>query len=373
MRCTRSLLSAAVTLMLVSALVGCAVPGTSSGGPAGEGSEDEPVEATDSMAPVPHQELALQLEPYDGGYFTVLKPAGWEITTGGAYGGFGYMMWDPQEPARRIFYVGEIVPFYASAEQKQVDRQYMDAGGFPVEWYDMPVVSPLTPLELFRNFDGIVMTQGAQAYMPGLPPLDGFEPISTTPADSALPIGQTDLIHATFLHDGVPCQGQFMATVAEFMPFMNGPGGGTGIAGMVVGVMAPVTEYPELQDDLVAAVGSFEFSESYVQEGIQQGQENFKGIMRAGQTLRETSEMVARRWQANDPSSDINPQQWSDAMLGYERVYDPDTDEVYHVENGFFSEYDLHRESYDMSSLEQLPSNNADLWSRPPLDEGRIH
>lgn len=373
MHIARTFLSVAVTLVLVCALTGCVVPGTSPRGAAAEGPEDGSLGATETTAPVPHEELALELEHYDGGYFTVLKPAGWQIVTGGAYGGFGYMMWDPQEPARRIFYIGEIVPFYASAEQKQIDRQYMDAGGFPVEWHDMPVVSPLTPLELFRNFDGIVVTQAAQVYMPGLPPLDGFEPISVTPVDPVLPIGQTDLIHATFLDDGVPCQGQFMATVAEFMPFMNGPGGGTGIAGMVVGIMAPVTEYPEMQDDLVAAVGSFKFSESYVQEGIQQGRENFEGIMRAGQTLRETSEMVARSWQANDPSSDIGPQQWSDAMLGYERVYDPDTGEVYHVENGFFSDYDLHRESYDMSRLEQLPSDNADLWSRPPLDGGRIH
>lgn len=368
MRITRPL-ATLLALTLLLTLPGCVLPGRTQQGAGPMQTEG----AVTPSAPAPREPLSLTLEHYDGGYFTVQKPAGWEIVTGGAYGGFGYMMWDPANPARRVFYIGEIVPFYASAQQKEIDRQYMAASGYPVEWHDMPVVSPLTPLELFRNFNGIVASQAAQSYMPGLPPLDGFDAVSVTPAESALPIGQTDLIHATFMDGATPCQGQFLATVAEFMPFMNGPGGGTGIAGMVAGIMAPVTEYPELQDDLNAVVGSFAFSESYVQEGIRQGRENFRGIMQAGQTLRATSEMVARSWQANDASADIAPQQWSDAMLGYERVYDPDSGEVYHVENGFYDRYDLDRGSYDMSDLQQLPAGDVGLWTTPPLDGGRIH
>ena len=371
MRVTRGLRTAAVAVAMSVALAGCGLPGAGPGGPvssSGGSSGDEP-----PVASAPRAELSLELEPYDGGYFTLLKPAGWEIVTGGAYGGFGYMMWDPQNPSRRVFYIGEIVPFYSSAEQKAIDQQYMATSGFPIEWHDMPVVSPLTPLELFRAFNGIVASQAAQAYMPGLPPLDGFEAVSVTPATSALPIGETSLIHATFIDGTVPCQGQFMATVAEFMPFMNGPGGGTGIAGMVVGVMAPVPEFPELHDDLLAALGSFQFSEAYVQEGLAQGRENFAGIMRAGQTLRETSEMVARSYQASEPSSDIALQQWSDAMLGNERVYDPDTNEVYEVPNGFYDTYDLDRGRYDMNNLQQLPAGDVGLWTSAPLSGDRIH
>lgn len=371
MRVRCGLRAAAAVLAMSVALTGCGLPGVGPRGPVPPGG-DIPGGAP-REAPVPRAELSLELEPYDGGYFTLLKPVGWEIVTGGAYGGFGYMTWDPQNPSRRVFYIGEIVPFYASAQQKEIDRQYMAASGFPVEWHDMPVVSPLAPLELFRNFNGIVASQGGQAYMPGLPPLDGFEAVSVTPAASALPIGQTDIIHATFLDGATPCQGQFMATVAEFMPFMNGPGGGTGIAGMVVGVMAPVPEFPELADDLLAALGSFQFSEAYVQEGLAQGRENFAGIMRAGQTLRETSEMVARSYQASEPSSDIALQQWSDAMLGNERVYDPETNEVYEVPNGFYDTYDLDRGRYDMNNLQQLPAGDVGLWTSAPLSGDRIH
>ncbi len=352
----------------VVALTGCSLTGSGKEGPAAGGGAH-----SGTGEPRATTELSLRLEPYDGGYFEVLKPAGWEIVTGGAYGGFGYMMWDPENPARRVFYIGEIVPFYASEQQKQIDRAYMDAGGFPVAWHDMPVVSPLTPLELFRAFDRIAESEAAKAYMPGLPPLTGFEAVSVAPASSPFSVGETSLIHATFADGSVPCQGQFMATVAEFAPFMNGPGGGTGVAAMVVGVMAPVTEFPQLNDDLLEALGSFRFSESYVQEGLAQSKENFAGIMKAGQTLRETSEMVARNWHANDPSADIDPQKWSDSMLGYERVYDPDTGEVYHVENGFYDRYDLDRGSYDMNNLQPLPSRDVGLWTQPPLNGDRIH
>ncbi|MDD4736749.1 MAG: hypothetical protein PHP44_11665 [Kiritimatiellae bacterium] len=46
-----------------------------------------------------------------------------------------------------------------------------------------------------------------------------------------MPDAQTTLIRALFTHNGQVGEGLFLVTVAPFAPFMNGPGGGTGIAG----------------------------------------------------------------------------------------------------------------------------------------------
>ncbi len=66
--------------------------------------------------------------------------------------------------------------------------------------------------------------------------------------------------------------------------------------------------------------------------------------------------------------TDILSEKRSDAMLGNERLYDPDTGEVYEFENGFYDKYDLHRDEYDMNDLQPLPDDSHELWTKAPLD-----
>jgi len=55
----------------------------------------------------------------------------------------------------------------------------------------------------------------------------------------------------------------------------------------------------------------------------------------------------------------------SDAILGNKRVYDPETGDVYEVENGFYDTYIINRDQYEMSNLQPLPD---DSWT-----SGRQH
>lgn len=45
-------------------------------------------------------------------------------------------------------------------------------------------------------------------------------------------------------------------------------------------------------------------------------------------------------WESRNKTYDIMSQKQSDATLGYERVYDTDTGEVYKAYNGFTDDYD---------------------------------
>jgi hypothetical protein len=58
-------------------------------------------------------------------------------------------------------------------------------------------------------------------------------------------------------------------------------------------------------------------------------------------------------------------------MLGYERVYDPDTGTVYAAPPGFYGDYNIHLGDFRMDNLQQLPENDWDLWTAPvePADE----
>ena len=48
-------------------------------------------------------------------------------------------------------------------------------------------------------------------------------------------------------------------------------------------------------------------------------------------------------WENRQTTYDIMSQKQSDATLGYERVYDTETNEIYKAYNGFTDEYDGER------------------------------
>ena len=51
------------------------------------------------------------------------------------------------------------------------------------------------------------------------------------------------------------------------------------------------------------------------------------------------SDMIMSSWEARNNSYDIISQKQSDATLGYERVYDIETGDIYKAYNGFTDDY----------------------------------
>ncbi|KKM63836.1 hypothetical protein LCGC14_1507450, partial [marine sediment metagenome] len=65
---------------------------------------------------------------------------------------------------------------------------------------------------------------------------------------------------------------------------------------------------------------------------------------------------------------DILSEKRSDTILEKERLYNPETGEVYEFENGFYDEYDVDRNKYEMNNLQPLPDDDYELWIEVPLD-----
>ena len=57
----------------------------------------------------------------------------------------------------------------------------------------------------------------------------------------------------------------------------------------------------------------------------------------------EISDMIMDSWNKRNNSYDIISQKQSDATLGYERVYDTETNEIYKAYNGFTDDYSGNR------------------------------
>ncbi len=316
--------------------------------------------------------LDLQLVRQDRGYFSINTPKGWDLHVAGQCAELAFVLRDRNNPLRQIFHFGSIGPVYMSHQQKQIDADYMQMGGYPVPWAEMPVVSPLTPENFLANFELVTSTQIARQFMPQAPKLSSFTLISSTPVSSQISGGQSAVSRALFTEAGVVGEGLFTCTTAPFMQHMGGPGGGNAYAFMVSGVTAPQEEFAGLQPVLAESLSSFVVSSQYVQQCMAASQGAFEQVIQAGQTLRETSDMIVDGWRDRNRTYDVIAQKRSDAMLGYSRVYNPDDDEIYRVDPAFWDQYDKNRHLYDMGNLEMLSGNDYEQWTRVPRNQTEI-
>jgi len=315
---------------------------------------------------------SLKLVPYNGGFFSINIPSGWQIITAGQCSTFAFVVRDPKNPLRQIFFFGEVGPIYLSEQQRQIDYQYMAMGGYPVSWTDMPCVAPLTPANFLANFYAIAASQTARQFMPQCPRLENLQVISEAPQPPSIAGGRTALVRGLFRRRGMVGQGQFVATVAPLSGMTGGPGAGIGFGFLIAGVTAPKREFAALLPVLSASLRSYSIPRSYVDNCLRMQRQTYAGIQKAGQTLREASDILMKGWSERNKTHDIIAEKRSDAMLGKERLYDPHTGEVYEFENGFYDNYNLHRQQYDMSNLQLLPGDNYELWMKAALN-GQQH
>jgi hypothetical protein len=326
------------------------------------------VSSTTQPGPVP----SLNLEDYDGGFFSIEKPANWDLITAGYGSTLAFYIKDKATPANQIFYFNEVGPLYLAEEQKVVDKNYMDMGGYPVVWYEMPVIDPLTPENFLENFCLIARTDMAKKFMPDFPELTDVEVISTSKGISPISAGQTKTIRALFRQGGEIGEGLFYITVAPVIPLTGMPSGGIGYGFCCTGVTAVKSDFRYYQDSLIKSLNSLNISQAYIDSCLAQQQQQYQGILKAGRTLSETSDIIMDTWENRNRSDDIISEKRSDAILGYDRVYDPETGTVYEVPLGFYDDYNIDREHFRMDNLQQLPDNDWNLWTSPTESADKI-
>ena len=220
------------------------------------------------------------------------------------------------EQGRLTEYDGNLSPYlaaavlakvrsYLSQQQKWIDQQYMNTGGYPVPWVDMPVVSPPTASNFLVIWNALTNSRIARGYMSQLPQFPELTIISAQSIPSPYSGKATELVRALFKRNGKVVEGLFTTTVIETVPFAHGPGGHQGYAVMFMGVTAPQREFMAIQDTLIQSLTSFNLSERYVQNYIESSRESFGGVLRAGQTLRETSDIIIKGWTEWQKTYDI--------------------------------------------------------------------
>ena len=105
-------------------------------------------------------------------------------------------------------------------------------------------------------------------------------------------------------------------------------------------ITAPKDELIEWEDTLNTICSSLDFTDTFI-NGFYKEQD---AVMKNFQQIREIGNQISAgimdSWEKRNKSFDIMSQKQSDATLGYERVYNTDTGEIYKAYNGFTDDYD---------------------------------
>ena len=108
-------------------------------------------------------------------------------------------------------------------------------------------------------------------------------------------------------------------------------------------MVAPDAEFNNWQKILDYCLGTITFSDNFI-KGFNNQESTLVSTIQANQKVyNQTSDMIMDSWEKRNNSYDIISKKQSDATLGYERVYDTETGEIYKAYNGFTDDYSGNR------------------------------
>ncbi|MDB5231000.1 MAG: hypothetical protein JWN76_1805 [Chitinophagaceae bacterium] len=322
-----------------------------------------------AVADVPQR---IEQKNFDG--YSISVPAGWKLFNYGNCSDLSFISWDPAHENRQFFFYGAAGPCYLTAYQKGVMLDYVRMGGARSVYTDMPVIEPFTPVNFVQNFYKISEWIGNS--LQRVAQLYNVKVISVTPQRSLSnsPDAQCALIRAVFTDRSKQnvSQGLFLLTTVPVYLAQSGPGANFGVVYAFTGITAPFHEFETLLPVMKKCLDNFSIQDSYAQNCMQISNDATRGILRAGKTLSESSDLIMQTWNNKNRSQDIISEKTHDWIMGRERLYDPTTKQVYEVSNDFTDKYNLSPQKYNKSNLQKLPADNWELWRQAPLSGENI-
>ena len=282
---------------------------------------------------------AAQLEKYETADFSMMIPQGWNVTTGGAYINTYIGVTDPNDTRNTMFVVLKMEPLLHCQEGKDAwQTLYNNGDTMAALFAQAPVLEDPS-------------TEGFYKIM--YPDFTVTERFEATNGYGVFALGD-EILRATFSDPAGEAEGLFTASIVDFGSFAISDGtlidyqlqtvdGGYYMAYDVIGITAAKDTLIEWADVLSQCLNSLQFSQSFIDATIQASDDQLALSRQISQNFNETMDGLMASWENRNRSWDIMSQKQSDAILGYERVYDTETNEIYRATNGFTDVYDGQR------------------------------
>ena len=284
----------------------------------------------------------LELVDYKTAEFSMKIPKGWKVSKGGAGMLFGLRVYDPNDDRNQIFYILKEQPFY---KDNNACSYYMTSMGYCP---GIPMGGSPSTEQVFKVFNNYADKTREFKEFNGLefPYISNFNVIEKTEGNSILHDKAVDdkVLRATFnngsaKNDG-ESEGLFNACVVDFGSLGYGMDKFSYyMAYNVSGITTAKDELINNEEELLKSLNSIQFSSSYAQSTVDQINAQTKNALNLSNQLRQAYQSYNDAWSKRQKTYDIMSQKRSDATLGYERVYDTETGEIYKAYNGFTSDY----------------------------------
>ena len=296
----------------------------------------------------------LTLEDYSTDVFSMKKPTGWTVEGAGIGVFYAIRAYDPQNTNNQVFLMVKIQPLLKSDSAKSSWQNYYNLTGGNVQYKvfaDAVVLNNPTTEGFYNKFGEI--TSYVNSIEPTLssfkfPTFNNFtkqEEFDSTASMKSVAL-DSKVLRATFKGDnGKDGEGLFLASVVDF-------GSGQYQAGvdmsyyMVYDIMSVTSEkdkFIDYKDILLQTVNSINFTDSYVKTTIDNSNAQTQKALELSASIQRAFDSYMSAWENRSKSYDIMSQKQSDAMLGYERVYDTENGDIYKAYNGFTDDYDGER------------------------------
>ena len=284
----------------------------------------------------------IEFEDYKTNEFSIKKPKGWKVDTLGDYIHYTIKVYDPNNHTYQFFLNMKTEGYNKSEDAKRWQQKYYPNNIFA----KTSVIASKDTEGFYKIFNDLGALNNSASFT--FPTLTDFTVIENLGKG---PLGG-DMLRAAFKDaNGKDGEGIFTAYVYDVGPYYVSE---NIISGKQIDIQylnvydtifitTPKDKFIDWEDTLNTICSSLEFTDTFI-NGFNKEQDavmnNFQKIRAIGN---EISDGIMDSWNKRSTSFDIMSQKQSDATLGYERVYDTETNEVYKAYNGFTDNYDGER------------------------------
>ncbi|MGN1351729.1 MAG: hypothetical protein ACI4VE_02965 [Clostridia bacterium] len=298
---------------------------------------------------VANEASKLTLEEYKTDNFTMKKPTGWTVETGGTGIFYAIRVYDPQNTNNQVYLMLKVQPLLKNTSAKTSWQNYYSMSGNNSQYKlfaDAVVLDNPTTEGFYKKFDEI------STYLSSLEPtlstmkfpkFSNFTKIEEFESSASMKSVALDskVLRGTFTgENSKEGEGLFMASVVNFgNQYQGGVDMGYYMIYDIMSITSAKDEFIDYKDILLESVNSIEFTDSYVKQTIDDSNAQTQKALELNASMQKAFDSYMSAWENRQISYDIMSQKQSDATLGYERVYDTDTGEIYKAYNGFTDDY----------------------------------
>ena len=290
----------------------------------------------------------IKFEKYDNGLVSLMIPKGWKVEVAPTdYIHYTFKVYNPENQNYMYIFDLKQEGFLKSEKARSTYEKYYPDAVFA----KLAAIDPQTTEAYYKVWDkNAKLANEIDFKYEFFPYLNEFTMIENM---GATPLGG-DVIRATYKNsNGGLQQGLFTASVKSIGTYYIN----TDIFNLfseqvdvsplnvynIIMMMAPDEEFVNWQKIMDYSISTMEFSDTFV-KGFNNEESTLVATIQANQKVYDSiSDMIMDSWEKRNNSYDIISQKQSDATLGYERVYDAETGEVYKAYNGFTDNYSGNR------------------------------